>query len=538
MLQSLELENFKSFGERVRLPFAPITLIFGENSAGKSTILQALNLLKQTRDSREVGALLLPRTEDGIVDLGSFQEMLFDHDLKRTLSIRVETKLNRELAIEFSFKRPSLQEEVLLDKIGIYNGKSSKCLARFRPLDKTVEPQDFWMMMGFFHDRRGLSPTNLSAVKCIWLTKATEYWKPDFKWCKKNIKEILSELDERRLNLERVLKSQAEEEKDSKGRKRSNDEFWETNRRFREELESLNADIAFFSSDFDLKTYISKRYGEEMKTVLGMQGFLPVGVISAERNSLITGPGSLLRHQSDSAIFDVAQIAMTAGHALERTLEALFPIRPFRRPPERWYIFTGTSPQHVGYQGDLLPDLLLRRPELVEETNEWLEKLNIGHKLTVKSMGADSGDLFEVRLIDTRRKGHIDAALPDVGFGISQLLPFVVQSLVAKDQIISIEQPEVHVHPRLQADLGDLLAAAIKKENPNQFIIETHSEHLILRLQRLVYKGEIKPEDVSVIYVSRGPDGAKAERLRLDEEGDFIDEWPSGFFLERLRELR
>ena len=81
MLHSLELENFKAFGERARIPFAPITLIFGENSAGKSTILQALNLLKQTRESRETSALLLPRAENGIVDLGSFQEMLFDHDL-------------------------------------------------------------------------------------------------------------------------------------------------------------------------------------------------------------------------------------------------------------------------------------------------------------------------------------------------------------------------------------------------------------------------------------------------------------------------
>ena len=149
-----------------------------------------------------------------------------------------------------------------------------------------------------------------------------------------------------------------------------------------------------------------------------------------------------------------------------------------------------------------------------------------------------SGDLFEVRLIDTRRKEPVNVALPDVGFGISQLLPFVVQSLVSEKRIISIEQPEVHVHPKLQADLGDLLAEAIKKPRQNQFIVETHSEHLILRLQRLVREKKIKPDDVSVIYVSRGPEGAKSQRLRLDEEGDFIDEWPDGFFPERLRELR
>ena len=101
MLQSLELENFKAFGERVHIPLAPITLIFGENSAGKSTVLQALNLLKQTLESRETTALLLLRAENAIVDLGSFQEMLFDHDINRKLSIRIETKVNHQLAIEF-----------------------------------------------------------------------------------------------------------------------------------------------------------------------------------------------------------------------------------------------------------------------------------------------------------------------------------------------------------------------------------------------------------------------------------------------------
>ena len=217
-----------------------------------------------------------------------------------------------------------------------------------------------------------------------------------------------------------------------------------------------------------------------MNTILTMQGFLPIEIRTGKRYPRIEDPRSLLYGRSDDReTFNGAELAAVAYNALEQTLEALFPIRPFRSPPQRWYIFTGTSPEHVGYQGNLLPDLLLRRPELVEETNEWLEELNMGHELTVKSMGTDSGDLFEVRLIDTRRKGHVDAALPDVGFGISQLLPFIVQSLVSEKQIISIEQPEVHVHPRLQADLGGLLAAAIKKENPNQFIIETHSEHLI-----------------------------------------------------------
>ena len=529
MLHALELENFKAFGKRARIPFAPITLIFGENSAGKSTILQALYLLKQTLENRETGALLLPRTENG-VNLGSFQEMLFDHDLKRTLSIRVETKLDQEVAIEFSFKRPTLEEEVLLDQIGIYDGKSSKCLARFQPLGTTISPHEFWMRTVYLYHSHGLPLSKLAAVKCVWLTKAAEHWKSEFEWCKKNRNEILSEISDKRTGLAENLKHRTDMG-DTDEQEHSSEEFQEDNKRIQERLNSLSEDFEFFSSDFDLETYISKGYEEKMNTVLGVQGFLPVGIVFDESNSWIAGP----RYGTG---FAIEQLAMAAGSALGRTLEALFPISPFRIPPERLYTFRGTTPQNVGYRGDLLPDLLSRRPELVEKANEWLKRLEIDYELEVKPVGADSGDLFQVRLIDTRRKERVSVSLLDVGFGISQLLPFIVQSLVPEKQIISIEQPEVHVHPKLQADLGDLLVEAIKKEPPEkQFIIETHSEHLILRLQRLVRKKEIKPEDVSVIYVSRRPEGAKAEPLRLDEDGDFIDDWPNGFFPERLREL-
>ena len=534
MLQSLELENFKAFGERACIPFAPITLIFGENSAGKSTILQALYLLKQTWESREADALLLPRAENGIVDLGSFQELVFDHDLKRTFSIRVEATVGKgdtrrlpyrgdKISIELSFKRPSLKEEILLDQIAIFFGKPTKCVARFQPFDTTERPDE--SSADFNRVPRSFQSSKFAAVHCVWLTKETKYWKPEFEQCKKNKHDILRRLEERRsyLNAQKDVGTKNQED----------------DKELQEDIDSLSNEIDFYLSDFDLKTYISKRHKEEMGTVLGLQSFFPIGSIEVERNPITVTGYPLARRRYDDTVFDVDQLAVAAGDALERTLAALFPMGPFRKPPERLYIFRGTSPQDVGYRGDLLPDLLFRHPKLVREANKWLKQLGIGYELEVESVGGRSRDLFEVRLMDTRRKEIVDVALPDVGFGISQLLPFVVQSLVLGRQIISIEQPEVHVHPRLQADLGDLLVEAIKKEPPEkQFIIETHSEHLILRLQRLVYEKKIKPDDVSVIYVSRGPEGAKAERLRLDEEGDFIDEWPNGFFLERLRELR
>lgn len=520
MLHSLELENFKAFGKRARIPFAPITLIFGENSAGKSTILQALYLLKQTLESRESDALLLPRTENGIVDLGSFQEMLFNHDLKRTLSIRVETIIDNDIvqlpykenkiAIEFNFKRPSLKEEVILDQIGVYEAKSSECIAKFRLSGKTLDKRG----MFYFH---GISPSKIAAAECVWLTKETKYWKPEFEACKEYKEQILEKLKER-------LKNFQHSTQEFKKNENNNKSYWEYL------FKDLNDEIVFLSSDFDLETYISKRHKEETNTVIGVEGLIAVG----------TGYVPTLRERighEPLATFHIADLTTATCDTLQQTLEALFPMSPFRIPSERWYIFRGTTPQHVGYQGDLLPDLLLRRPELVDKTNKWLKRLEIDYELEVKPIGADSGDFFEVRLIDTRRKEHVSVALPDVGFGVSQLLPFIVQSLVSEKRIISIEQPEVHVHPKLQADLGDLLAEAIKEPRQNRFIIETHSEHLILRLQRLIRNKLLEPEDVSVIYASRRPEGAKAERLHIDEDGDFIDDWPDGFFPERLREL-
>ena len=514
MLHALELENFKAFGERARIPFAPITLIFGENSAGKSTILQALNVLKQTLESQEERTLMLRQTENGIVDLGDFREMLFDHDLKRILSIRIETAVDalgidyppvpmstsNQIGIELSFRRPSLKDDILLDKIGIYDGKSAKCIAKFKPLGQmTNSSVRFADYSGPF--------LPLTVARYTWLTQEPEYWEPQFRYKKERKESILQFLKYRVQNL---LKDDSQRDPHF----------------LNDSLETLEDFIEFFSSDFNLETYISKMHKEEMDRdiSLGMHGFFPIRCL--EVDPVVLGPSI------------ANELAIIAGEALKQTLELLFPMGPFRKPPKRWYTFGGTTPQHVGYQGDLLPDLLRGRLELVEDANKWLKQLDIDYELEIKSAESFSGDLFEVRLIDTRRKEQVSVAPPDVGFGISQLLPFIVQSLVSEKRIISIEQPEVHVHPKLQADLGDLLAEAIQEPRQNRFIIETHSEHLILRLQRLIRKKLLRPEDVSVIYVSRGAEGAKAERLRLDEDGDFIDEWPNGFFLERLRELR
>jgi AAA ATPase domain len=546
MLRSIQLENFKAFGKRTIIPLAPITLIFGENSSGKSSILQSLNLMKQTRESRDVEALLLPRTDNGFVDLGSFQELLFDHQLDRKLQIRLDLSWENDsdrrrlsyrgfpqsngIGLEMSFTRKSLKEEVSLDQIQLFDPSTQDCLARFDHTEMTKTLRRM-TSMPFRPDRR-ISMSSLRAAKCSYVTKDPSLWMSAFEALQERKDKLIKVMGDLR-SMTGIQKS--DEESVSEIRE---DGFG--SRFGRISLEALNRAIEFYQSDYGIDQFIERFHPQQLETVIALDGFIPVrgGSITNTPLPELVAHEILGRPSRLDWILDIGQIAASAGRAIEHTLTSLFPLGPFRTAPERWYIFTGTCPQDVGYRGHLLPDLLFRRGELVEDTNRWLEKLRIGYQIIMRPLGPEANDLFEVRLIDTRRSPPVDVALPDVGFGISQFLPFLVQSLAASDQIISIEQPEVHIHPRLQADLGDLLAQCIREPRQNQFIIETHSEHLALRLQRLVREKTLTPSDISIVYVSRGPNGSTVQPLRLDEEGDFMDEFPGGFFPERLRELR
>jgi predicted ATPase len=133
----------------------------------------------------------------------------------------------------------------------------------------------------------------------------------------------------------------------------------------------------------------------------------------------------------------------------------------------------------------------------------------------------------------------------DVGFGISQVLPVIVQLIVSHGLSVCIEQPEIHLHPRLQAELGDLLLEATAPgpsgrgaQQPAQVIAETHSEHLALRIQRRVREGTADPSRIAMLYVDRDEKGRTVlSHLRLSDNGEFIDAWPRGFFDERLEEM-
>lgn len=133
--------------------------------------------------------------------------------------------------------------------------------------------------------------------------------------------------------------------------------------------------------------------------------------------------------------------------------------------------------------------------------------------------------------------------IEDVGVGISQVIPVL---LAANSSRVYIQQPELHLHPRLQAQLADVFVEQVSRAPI--FVIETHSEHFLLRLLRRIretYRSDIthtlfslKAEDVVVLYVDKTKEGTSSiVQLRISSDGEFIDRWPNGFFTERDGEL-
>ena len=148
-------------------------------------------------------------------------------------------------------------------------------------------------------------------------------------------------------------------------------------------------------------------------------------------------------------------------------------------------------------------------------------------------------------MVDTRSNTVVSHR--DVGIGISQVLPVLVGAYANEGQLIAIEQPEIHLHPALQADLADVFVQSALGERQNRFLIETHSEHLLLRIMRRMRETmtdklpedapAVLPRDVMVLFVE--PDGPRSivREMPLNGRGELVKAWPGGFFEEGLREV-
>jgi predicted ATPase len=133
---------------------------------------------------------------------------------------------------------------------------------------------------------------------------------------------------------------------------------------------------------------------------------------------------------------------------------------------------------------------------------------------------------------------ELEVSTSDVGVGYSQVLPLITQAVLARNQLVCVEQPELHLHPAMQSRLADVFIDQATGGNRAQFLIETHSESLMLRILRRIREGRLPPDDVQVLYIDQDETGTSVvTELPISADGEFMTRWPKGFFDERLEEL-
>ena len=446
MFTNVRLRNFKAWQDTGDVRLAPLTVFFGANSAGKTSLLQFILLLKQTSESPDRQRVLNTGDSSSLVELGTFENVIFRHDLRRSLSFDLSWGLPYSLKV----KDPLSDREFVGDRLSF----SAK-------LASVGEVQHVDMMS------YKLSNNESDALSLDYRRKSSK------------TSSSLAKYD----------------------------------------LSSIN---------YPLKKLVGRPWPFSEPT--RFYGF-PEEVIARHQNAAFT---------SDLVL------------SIEQQLKRIGYLGPLRKVPNRTYSWAGDAPEHVGADGAATISALLAGAD--QTLNSGPRKRLIPLQLVVAGWLQRLGLLksFRARKISTNRKeyevrvqalGSLDEVdLPDVGFGISQVLPVVVESFYAPPHsTVIIEQPELHLHPRVQAELGDLFIEAIQSRRGGekravQFIIESHSEHLLQRIQRRVAEGSVRTEDVALYFCSPGSEGSKIQELDVNMFGE-IRNWPQDFFGDPMSDI-
>ena len=440
MLTKLAFKNFKAWKDSGEIRLAPLTVFFGANSAGKTSIPQLLLLLKQTAESPDRQRALQLGDSRTLVDLGTFDDVVHNHDVSQPLEFSVEWSLDQPLQVSDPLSG------------AIFTGNSLSFGSRLQV--ERHQP----VVDSFRYELRSLGATTLD------------------------------------LEMKRHDSGMAQSKKPK----------------------------------FDL---VSSQYG--LTRHPGRAWPLPEPV------RFYGFPDEV------AAYFQNTVFAADLVLELERLLRSVLYVGPLREYPRRLYLWSGEIPEHVGPKGDRAIEAILAagdryfnlRPKqktklLPALVAERLRDMGLIREFEVKPLGQHRKE-YEV-LVRTGPKLPL-VKLTDVGFGVSQVLPVIVECFyVPRRSIVIFEQPEIHLHPRVQADLADLFVDAIRAREGGakrdcQFIIESHSEHFLRRLQRRIAEEELSKNDAALYFVDTAGGSAHIQELQLDLFGN-ITNWPEGFF--------
>ena len=213
-------------------------------------------------------------------------------------------------------------------------------------------------------------------------------------------------------------------------------------------------------------------------------------------------------------------------------------VGPLRANPQRYYFLddSNTTQGLDSRNGVSLAEILKKNYRVRERINKWMERFGLAVDVT------EFKDV--IHNIKITQNGLI-LDIPDVGFGISQILPILVEGMMAPTRsTVIMEQPEIHLHPKMQAELADLfidmlnLQSKDKRSITKSLIIETHSEYILKRIRRRMAEGQISPRHVAIYFVKprskENPDSAQLEMATISKDGTI--EWPRDFYVTEMED--
>ncbi len=582
MLTGLKLGNFKAFGDTQNIPIKPLTLIYGANSAGKSSIIHGLLLGCQANKTGNLDIHKVNIAGDS-VDLGGFRQYVHRRDTKNIVAWNLEIGLSDPLEdlhlIQRSYEARNHAFNLELEmydmlKLIYKNAKklrvslqiewvSDDSLARVHSCEIFADDVLLVRLTNFFKGklRRDYINYKHDIFRLLW-----EYADKE-----ESANDHAAYNGEERGNYSDIVESLDDSAEQEMTAEQSPFLFtgWYTGNLFPTNYVFLPDHYSFLNGrahqaanasynrrieDPDFRA--AREAAESKQGSASSYGMLTDSLLqkvdvlmqeSVETYKAFQEAGYMEHWFVESV---VAKIVHHVANLALNSLESVYYLGPMRYYPPRNFVSSDSkgSDRHTGGHEW---DVVRRDAKVREAINRWLgsERLQTQYEMSVRRYTADdrASDYLEELVLRDKRFDTV-VSHRDVGFGISQVLPVLVSAYASKNRTIAIEQPEIHLHPALQAELGDVFIESALGENRNTFLLETHSEHLLLRIMRRMREtangtlpegvSPVRPEDVAVLFVQPKQDNSTSvvTELRLDEDGSLIDEWPGGFFEEGFKE--
>ncbi|MEY8200668.1 MAG: DUF3696 domain-containing protein [Colwellia sp.] len=571
-IKKLTLTNFRSFEKSQVITFAPVTLLFGPNSVGKSTILMAFAYIQQILQKGHCDPLVLDALGDK--NIGGFKSLVHGMDLSKSINIKIEfepeysisteyevfaelinrrdTSIERlempdvagqseKIAVEFEIAWSALYgnayvknykvwvNDIYIGKISSEANKKQAFISELNLQHPLLLPDDYDTWLENAYDVKDISEADLSDDD--WLTEFEKILielspSKNFLENIQNIDVSESELDEKDIELkERKLRIAPISIACFTGAIPFLNKMLETN------LDGEEVDVSeahynraiisrvltqIFVSPLDkLNDLFSKSaYIGPLRTIPSV-GYQPDPY--PQQKDWMTG----------KAAWDVLHSVADGNNDLDKLLANV----------SSW--FESEDRFNSGYS------LVSRTPrnQFICSNAEILDSLSEDKRARLIASHDEKSEVFFHDL-----KNGIDLFPNQLGVGISQVLPVVVAAHHNNGGIVAVEQPELHTHPAFQVEIGDLFTQLnIPTSRRPMFLIETHSEHLMLRILKRIRQTtdkeleegaqEVKPEDISIVYLDDSSGDVVVSKIDIDEDGEFKQRWPKGFFAERREEL-